>query len=238
MSPLTTPLLMMSPWRSGRYRLPIAPMRRRPEGDREVLRVGAEVGPQQADHRVPLLLRRRASAVLDRQLCLTAASRAARTAPEARGGTPGGRRRRAATSSPTRCSRRCSIMSRKTARPVSVGITRTTRRSSSSCSRSTRLRSSIRLTIPVALATETSSVSASLRHRERAARLEDGQDVEVDQAQRALQPRPEDLHPVLRAPRGHLADELGDDRLAVCGGLGRRAGGRGAGFGLLGADIQ
>ena len=57
--------------------------------------------------------------------------------------------------------RRWASRSVKTASPSAVGWTRTTRRSSAAWRRSTRPRCSIRSTMPVALATETSSESAS-----------------------------------------------------------------------------
>src|SRR5262245_37360240 len=57
--------------------------------------------------------------------------------------------------------RRCSSSSLKTCSPARVGWTSPTRRSSSPWRRSTRPRCSIRSTMPVALATDTSSASAS-----------------------------------------------------------------------------
>ena len=73
-----------------------------------------------------------------------------------------------AISSSVRCSRSLARRARRRASispkillPVGVGPTITTRRSVPPCRRSTRPRCSMRLTMPVALATETSSASAS-----------------------------------------------------------------------------
>ncbi len=51
-------------------------------------------------------------------------------------------------------------------------------------------------------------------HRQWPVRLEDGQDVEVDETERATQPRAEHAHALGRGPAGHLADEPVGDSLA------------------------
>jgi hypothetical protein len=52
-------------------------------------------------------------------------------------------------------------------------------------------------------------------HREGSIGLEDGQDVEVDEAQGSAQPEPERAGALLRAPRGQLVEQLVGDRGAV-----------------------
>jgi len=114
-----------------------------------------------------------------------------------------------------RPSRRCAAMSRKTWKPASVAWTRTTRRSSVPCRRSTKPRFSMRSTIPVALASDTSIASASCLHRKRSLGLEGCQNVEVDKAERVLVPRFEDAATVARRPAGHLFEQLARESLAA-----------------------
>ena len=96
---------------------------------------------------------------------------------------------------------------RRHARPRS-GWTSTTRRSSPSWRRSTRPRFSIRSTMPVTLATETSSASARRLIDCGPVRVEDRQHVEVDEADRAVVPAPERSDELARVPRQELVDDL------------------------------
>ena len=120
MSPLATPLLMMSALRSGRYRLPIAPTSSRTSAIASGRRVRAQVGPQQADHAVLRPARRWLGR--SRRALATRAHAARRGTVELLVGQPVEQASRGARDGRA-------PMSRKTARPASVGWTRTTRRS-------------------------------------------------------------------------------------------------------------
>ena len=187
MSPLATPLLMMSPLRSGRYRLPIAWTSSRPEDEQRAGRgtAGGRSGAGRSSRRLRGV---GGAGAACRRLGDAAASTGAPShRPEAdRGSAPA--RRRSAGRGAARgllAALLADVAEDRAGRPRSGGRGRPAGRRSS-WRRSTRPRSSIRSTIPVALATETSRASASLRHRQRAVGLEDGQDVEVDEAERAL----------------------------------------------------
>ena len=171
-------------------------------------RVRPEVGPEQADHRRRLAGRR--------PRARTAARRIARSPT----------RKRSSSSSVMPLEQRREVLAalgrRGRGRPRRrrrCAWTRTTRRSPGSRRRSTRPRSSIRSTIPVALATDTSRASASRLIGQRALGLEDRQDVEVDEAQRAAQPVPERADPLARAARRSSRRAA---RRSVGGGSGRR----------------
>ena len=187
------------------------------EGDREVLRVGPEIGPQQPDHRSPSWA------------AATVASSTAGSATDRLAGGPNG---------PEAAEERLElVVVEPREQPDEVLATLVHHVTEDREAGLRRDHEDDPAVLVVVLALDEAALLhpaddpgrardrhvervGELRHRQRAARLEDGQDVEVDQAQRALQPRPEHLHPVLRAPRRHLADELGDDRVAV----GRSAG--------------
>jgi hypothetical protein len=92
-------------------------------------------------------------------------------------------------------------------RPGVGGYTSTTRRSPALWRLSISPRFSIRSTMPVAPASETSIIGQAL-HRERALRLQGGQHVEVDQAQGVPVPRPEGPFTITRRPGCHLLEQL------------------------------
>ena len=193
MSPLATPLLMMSPLRSGRYRLPIAPTSSRP-------RTSTTIRPRTAGGRSgssPIMRRLRGGRSRSPALGRSAS---ALGAPCARGlGSPGGRpggpraRRRSAGRAGLEQALATLLVDvvGRPRRPASVGWTRTTRRSS-------RRRAALdeaALLHPVDDPGRARDRDVErLRepaHRQRPVRLEDRQDVEVDEAERALQPRAE-----------------------------------------------
>ena len=114
-----------------------------------------------------------------------------------------------------RRSRRSAATPARRREPSGVSATRITRRSPSSRRRSMSPRCSIRSTMPVALACDTSSESARAPIGHRALRLEDGQDLEMDEAQRPRRPAPHVPDHVGRAVGGELVEQVADELLAV-----------------------
>ena len=193
MSPLATPLLMMSALRSGRYRLPIAPMSSR---TRTIASVPSRTAADRSaagrsSRRLRPWLRPLAAGGPRPRARATGPPRGRPERRGGRAGTPGARRRRAGRAA-GRGARGAapSCRGRPRGRPRS-GSTRTTRRSSSSWLALDEAALLHPADDPGRARDRHVERVGELRHRQRAVRLEDRQDVEMDQAERALEPRPE-----------------------------------------------
>ena len=193
MSPLATPLLMMSALRSGRYRLPIAWTSSRTRTTTSWPRVRPEVGPEQADHGSASAVgcgrrRARAADVARRQLATRRAAH--RPQPD----EAGLRARRRSVAPAARASVLAAVRASRSRKTASPGVGRVDE-DDPPVRRVVAALDEAALLHPVDDAGRAGDRDVERlgepAHRQRALGLEDRQDVEVDEAERAAQPAPE-----------------------------------------------